>query len=286
MQSSKSINVDASKQEKLLILDELFKHTKRYESSEEFRKLIDFVCKFPFLSPYNGMLVQLQRPGVQITLTRNKWAKYNRTINDFAMPMVILVPFGPVDFVFDVIDTQGNESIPEELTNPFKTSGSIPKYVLEIFMASIRNESILVNEYPAHVSYAGLAIREEDKFSITINSALTPEEKFSALVHELAHIYCGHLGTTLNRWWKDRNFLKKESKEFEAESIAYIVCHRSGLTLKSDQYLRGYLDKNSALPEFSVDTILTVSGYIESMKDKYFRPKDKRGKKTGMRKPK
>jgi hypothetical protein len=46
--------------------------------------------------------------------------------------------------------------------------------------------------------------------------------KYATLVHELSHLYCGHLGTPNDKWWPDRTELTKEIREFETESICYL----------------------------------------------------------------
>ena len=65
--------------------------------------------------------------------------------------------------------------------------------------------------------------------------------RYATLVHELGHLYCGHLGTPHDRWWPDRRGLTQQVEEFEAESVAYLVCHRVGILPTSDQYLSGHL---------------------------------------------
>jgi hypothetical protein len=41
-------------------------------------------------------------------------------------------------------------------------------------------------------------------FEILLNSVLSTEARYGTLVHELAHLYCGHLGTPNGRWWPNR----------------------------------------------------------------------------------
>ena len=62
-----------------------------------------------------------------------------------------------------------------------------------------------------------------------LNSRHSPESRYATLVHELAHLYLGHLGTPSHHWWPDRARLVPEVKEFEAESVSYLVCGRAGI---------------------------------------------------------
>jgi hypothetical protein len=69
-------------------------------------------------------------------------------------------------------------------------------------------------------------------FEVLLNSILSTEARYGTLVHELAHLYCGHLGTPNARWWPDRQNLSLAVREFEAESVSYLVCTRSASTLR------------------------------------------------------
>ena len=93
-------------------VDLLFQAVSSYSKCKEFKSLLAFCARFKHLSPYNAMLVQMQRPSATYVLTADEWkSKYNRVIKSDARPMIILVPFGPVDFVFDVFDTEPVEKM-------------------------------------------------------------------------------------------------------------------------------------------------------------------------------
>ena len=93
-------------------VDLLFQAVSSYSKCKEFKSLLAFCARFKHLSPYNAMLVQMQRPTATYVLTADEWKnKYNRVIKPDARPMIILVPFGPVDFVFDVYDTEPVEKM-------------------------------------------------------------------------------------------------------------------------------------------------------------------------------
>src|SRR5690606_26221598 len=62
------------------------------------------------------------------------------------------------------------------------------------------------------------------RYRLTINSAFDLPALYATVAHELAHLYCGHLGTPDERWWVDRTNLTLGTEQFEAESAAYIVC--------------------------------------------------------------
>ena len=91
-------------------------------------------------------------------------------------------------------------------------------------------------------------------------------EKFATLIHEVAHIYCGHTGDQKNSQMSgcDRKTLPKKIKEFEAESVCWLITQRRGIDNPSHKYLAQYLDSNTCIPEgISIETILCVAGRIE-----------------------
>ena len=118
--------------------------------------------------------------------------------------------------------------------------------------------------------------RGHSRFSITLNKSYSIKEKYSTIVHELAHIFCGHLGWEEKRWWNDRSKVSDKIAEIEAESISFLVCKRLGLETTSESYLSSYVEDNKNMPAISFDTILTVSGYIEQMGKPQFKSKMKK----------
>ena len=73
------------------------------------------------------MLVHIQKPFAKYVLPAGKWKeKYDRTIKPAAVPIVMLQPMGPVMFVFDVSDTEGDDNLlPKEVFNPFAVRSGI-----------------------------------------------------------------------------------------------------------------------------------------------------------------
>lgn len=105
-------------------IDELQFLVKSYRDSNEFKKMLDFIGSFPYLAPYNAMLVQMQKPGATFVLTGKKWAEYGRQPKLNGQKLIVLKPFGPVQCVFDFEDT---EPIPNA-TKVMKEADLIKKY--------------------------------------------------------------------------------------------------------------------------------------------------------------
>jgi hypothetical protein len=102
-------------------------------------------------------------------------------------------------------------------------------------------------------------------YELLLNSRLSVEARYATLVHELAHLYCGHLGTPNGRWWPDRQNLLHAVREFEAESGSYLVCARLGIDTASEEYLAGYVRKFPVTPPISLDRVMKSVWLVEQM---------------------
>jgi hypothetical protein len=100
-----------------------------------------------------------------------------------------------------------------------------------------------------------------------LNSGHSVATRYCTLVHKLAHLYCGHLGTPNPEWWPDRGCVRQKVEEFEAESVCYLVCKRSGIKSASAEYLASYIRRspNGDIPQISLDCVMKAAGLIEQM---------------------
>jgi hypothetical protein len=64
--------------------------------------------------------------------------------------------------------------------------------------------------------------------------------------------------------------------EFEAESVAYLVCGRLGIDNPSDTYPADYLDKNENVPEISIDRVMKAAGLIGQMGSGRMKPREEK----------
>lgn len=264
-------------------LDKLFFEIETYRESSHLKELFEFVRRFPYIAPYNAMLIHIQKPGSNYVASATKWRdKFNRTIKPGARPLVILRPFGPVSFVFELSDTEGYQPFPEELLNPFKVEGQIPNEKFINLKTNLINDGISYSEAEHGTSSAGfiqttdstkrIKIYKGQKeiilkvvYNLVVNKNHSKETKFATILHELGHIYCGHLGTPNSKWWDSRCHLNINQEEFEAECVCWLICERLGIGNPSAKYLSGYLDNNREIPQISIDTVLKSVGIIESM---------------------
>ncbi len=272
-------------------LDELFAEARAFRTSADFLGLFKFIRRFPTFAPYNGFLLHVQKPGAEYVASVRDWKlRFNRTIKPGARPLVILVPFGPVGFVYDLPDTEGPDPVPDAILNPFRTDGVLPdgvydKTLANLFRDRVRHEaSDMGNTLAGQIQPAGpkdFIFRQRLKpkdtvklkalYVMLVNQNLEQAARYATLVHELGHLYCGHLGTPDDTWWPDRVRTGPREAEFEAESVAWLVCERVGIRNPSAEYLSAYLKDGRDVPEISIEAVFKAAGYIETMGERPLR---------------
>ena len=119
------------KERDLCALDEMFRASRRYRSSREYMELLKFISKFRRYAPFNCLLLHIQNPDISYVASGGDWERqFRRKPKRDARPLVILQPFGPVMFVYDIQDTEG-ASVPEYVLKPFDTQGKLSRSVFQ-----------------------------------------------------------------------------------------------------------------------------------------------------------
>lgn len=262
-------------------LDQLVSRALAYRTGKELRELLEFTKRFPHIAPFNAMLLHVQNPGIHYALTPERWeTDYDRRVRPGSHPYVILMPFCPVHFVFDLSDTEprdpAHSRVPEIVSNPFPAKGEPPEQALRNLEKACAKIGIEFGSRDLATGAAG-SVRWQNRpgfdFFLQVNAKFTDAQKVGTIAHELGHVFCGHLGGTERGFWPDRVRLGRSTEEFEAEFVAYLVTDRLNLDIGSAGYLAGYLDDTKALPDYSLDAVLTAAGKIEDMIRGTFRPK-------------
>jgi hypothetical protein len=276
--------------ESLKALDELFLMAGQFTTRAAYADLLHFIARFRMYSPFNAMLVHTQMPGARFVATPKRWGQhYKRTIHPGARPITILQPKGPVLFVFDVSDTSplpGAPELPESITNPFAIHRGKEKGELDKTIENAKRDGVRVHQREFGSQQAGQietsntrdvfrfpdppTFKEKRKnvpvrYELLLNSHQSREEQYATLVHELGHLYCGHLGSPNKQYWSDRRSLDWQVVECEAESISYLVCTRLGIETPSAEYLAGYLGEGGKMPPISLETVIRMAGLIQRM---------------------
>lgn len=227
--------------------------------SQKYMDYLKVMSQFHEYSLNNTLLIMMQRPSASIVAGYNAWKQMGRQVNRGEKGIRILAPspytlkveqtqknekgeiikdqkgnavkeiveikkiaFRPVS-VFDVEQTAGKE-LPQ-LTSAL--IGTSEKY-RQIFTAISKVSDIpIVTESITGSQIKGYCTRDK----IVLNESNSDLQNLKTLVHELAH----H-----KLHFSPENELKsRQTKEVEAESIAYMVCQHFGID--TSEYSFGYI---------------------------------------------
>lgn len=245
-------------QESMEAIDSLFHEAIRTRGVQVFSDFLEFVRRFNRFSTFNVMLIEMQRPGATAIGSREQWLKVERRVKPGAIPIAILWPFAPVRWVYELNDTYGR-AVPAHQSDPFEVLGTPPGASWSATVQAADRKGVRVERTDRWgkrlAGIAGLlhggadgatvsSTGRKHRWLVLINSDLSSGAQFATFAHELGHIYCGHLGAHPEGFWPSRSNLNKSQREMEAEAVAYLVCRRFGLEVRSAEYL-----KNHATPE-------------------------------------
>ena len=117
------------------LLGTLFEDAAAYRSSAQYRDLLRFVARMRRFSPFNAMLLHRQKPGLSYATTAREWrVRWKRAVTEDARPLVVLMPFGPVGFVYDVQDTEALPGAPDLPRDAFAfpAAGAVTKVAQDL----------------------------------------------------------------------------------------------------------------------------------------------------------
>lgn len=261
-------------------VDEVFAALVRFRSSRDFMELVRFIARFPNYSTFNGLLLYLQNPLATYVATARTWAqKYNRQPKRDPKPLIILAPMAPILFLFDIQDTEGSP-VPSTLLRPQEIDDQqLGKFyattlhnaaihgisVYETALNSVEIDTVSRITPALRKKYQDLNLPRDTSYLIFIDKTLTLADRYASLAHELGHIFCSHLGIDRHAWWPERGDLNIRGEEIEADSVAYLVCRRSGLKANSEHYLLQFSETHQEIPLFSINAVIQAVSYIEDM---------------------
>ena len=283
-------------------IDALIHSAGNYGGPQEYRELLRFVSRLPEYRPFNRMLIHVQKPGAVYVATANRWwHTFKRSIRPGARPIIILRPRGPVQVVFDVSDTEpltdDAPPVPKSAVQPLEIllDGTVAeiedrwRYTeLNAIRDGVRitlvddgghsagrireagNSAILLSRRGPGRTASGTPELERFplRYEIEINRNLSPTDRYASLIHELAHLYCGHLGSPDQDHWPDRTEppLDHATKEIEAESVVHMLLARIDPEVRMGDYIQGHLDKTKQVPpSVSLNAMMRSAGLIEEM---------------------
>jgi len=218
---------------------QLIKQALEIPTPEGLADFLNFTTRFRRLAVWNARMAYIQRPGAGIIATEYEWKTIGRQVLPDAVPIIILWPFSPIRFVYELQDT-GPPIDRASIRDPFAVKGQFNGKVLSFLFAGLKKQKkfrIKLEPRRHGFRYAGTAaaqgtlpgipdrsldchpinefVRENafitpaqgttgvPAYRITFNDRLQPGECFVTIAHELGHIFCGHQGECLYRGSSD-----------------------------------------------------------------------------------
>ncbi len=278
-------------------INSLLEQGQQYRSTAEYAGLLDFVGRFRRYAPFNAMLVYLQRPGATYVLTAARWrSQFGRVIKPGAQNLIMLQPGGPYMIVFDVGDTEplvGAPALPRDILEPVAATADLDdRHVERLWDRTVDNavrlgvRVTLVDHAKASCGRASRtqasdAVLERPgprgqgmesfplRFEVLVNRNLALVDRYVTLVHELAHLRCGHQGAHPDEGWPDRRGGSKPRNEVEAESVAYMALLRLDSKATMGDYLLGHVRDDADLPDdLRLDLVIEALSEIVAMGDR------------------
>lgn len=290
--ASEKRSTSKSQQEVRNRMDMLFAAIENYRKSDFFKEMLRFCAQFKLLAPYNAMMVKTQMPAARYVLTPKQWLReYDRKPKLNARPLVILRKYGPVDYVFEIADTEPahegsylfpprtDEEILSTLSAPYETTSEVSQEDYNALIKALPYYGISLDKFRVAASFGAQILKTPCKvkvngieadghYVISVNDKANESTEFASIIHELGHFFCRHLTAPKKgkeEWWTWRK-LTWEEKEFEAEIVSFIVCGRHGVGNKSWEYLSKVIGRDGEIPQnISVDRIFKAANEVERM---------------------
>jgi len=254
------------------LVDQLLSDSRLYTKSKDYKELLDFVVRMRNFAPFNAMLLQVQKPGLRFAASAYDWReRFGRNPKEGARPLLILWPFGPVALVYDLIDTEGQD-VPRDARS-YYAQGQIDEEKISSFKEPLRKKNIewiWVDAGDARAGWIRVIKRaseekEATQYRMCVNGNHQPPVQFTTVAHELAHLFLGHLGPDKKLNITGRPSVDHGQAELEAESVAYIVCERNGITSGSETYLKDYVEANTTVDHLDIYQVMRAAGQVEAL---------------------
>lgn len=254
-------------------IDELYRAAREPGATPPWAELFTRLSRHTHMAPFNLMLADIQRPGARYVAFSEKWREIGREVKPGSIPIVVLWPFCPVRCAYELADTTGKPTDDAVLDRVFGEPHEIKDGLLEkLARRALKEDQIEVRSVNFAVTQGGDARaiqgppnpkekRSGPRWLVRVGSGLNNAAQFKTLIHELAHVYLGHLGGN-GKKWPYRRPERLDAREFEAEAVTFIVGQRFGLRSNSAEYLNGYV-KGDTIQHVSFSCIARAAGRIE-----------------------
>lgn len=261
----------------------------RFGRVKDFGDLLEEISAYRQYRPFNALLLLLQRPGVSHVLPAHRWEeRYGRRIRPAEQPLIALVRGGPIIFVFDLSQTEETENStpvpafkdPIAMDDLSEAAGKLHWIIENAKADGVRvskgglghgfggciwcvenapSQEVLVRRRPKRETQ-----QVQVSYETLLGRNLKPIQQLAVLSHELGHLYCGHVGTHNEQWWRARTGLGAAVKEAEADSVARIVVRSLAPGISLPAILRRNFSDQDLL-DLSLELVSKAAGRILDM---------------------
>lgn len=273
------------------LTEQLEKSIQDFMESEKYKAFLSSMAKFHNYSLNNQILIAVQKPDSTLCAGYTTWQKQNRYVKKGEKGIRIICP-SPYkkEYLKDVIDkTTGKpELLPDGRTKqkivqkviPFfkvgyvydisQTEGQPLPEIADILEGDLDEglkslKEAMLQASPVPVCFQPIDGETNGFYSpaageIVVDSTLSEKQSLKTLIHETAH-------ALLHNPEASSSQSTRETKEVEAESVAYVVCQYFGLD--TSDYSFGYIagwSSGKGTPELkaSLENIRNTSNEIIS----------------------
>lgn len=273
------------------LTEQLEKSIQDFMESEKYKTFLSSIAKFHNYSLNNQILIAVQKPDSTLCAGYTTWQKQNRYVKKGEKGIRIICP-APYkkEYLKDVIDkTTGKpELLPDGRTKqeivqkviPFfkvgyvydisQTEGQPLPEIADILEGDLDEglkslKEAMLQASPVPVCFQPIDGETNGFYSpaageIVVDSTLSEKQSLKTLIHETAH-------ALLHNPEASSSQSTRETKEVEAESVAYVVCQYFGLD--TSDYSFGYIagwSSGKEVPELraSLENIRNTSNEIIS----------------------
>ena len=257
-------------------------------SSDRYKEMLNMIAKFPEYSANNSLLILLQKPEAQLCQSYTGWKNMERYVKKGEKGIKILAPT-PYTVQKEVpkLDMNGKQIVdkdgePVMETKEFKVTGfkvvntfdisqtegkELPSIGVDELTGDVHNYGeliqVLVDICPVPIAFEqiqggakGYYHQVEER--IAIQEGMSEVQTVKTALHEMAH-------QKLHAHQEKDQKQTRNSKEVEAESVAYTVCQHYGIDTSdySFSYVVGW-SKGKETPELkaSLETIRRTAAEI------------------------